>query len=163
MSKQTLNRQRVTLLIVGAALAAVISGALLVAAFAAAPVYADVPVLPQIFSGTVEINGQPAHVGTHIEARGTNVAVRIPGNPITTTVAGKYGANAFDLKLAVQGSPTNPVTNGTPIEFYINGVKAECAVPGGSWQSSYPFQAEAITELNLRVHLFYTYLPIILR
>jgi hypothetical protein len=147
MGKQSLNRQRVALLIVGA---------VLVAAFAAAPVYADVPVLPQIFSGTVEINGQPAPVGTRIEARGTNVEVGIPGNPITTTVVGKYGAGAFDLKLAVQGKATNPVTNGTPIEFYINGfngAKAECAVPGGPWQSSYPFQSGATTELNLKVNL----------
>jgi hypothetical protein len=151
MGKQTPNRQRVTFLIAGAAMVAVFAGALLVAAFAAAPVYADVPVLPQIFSGTVEINGQPAPAGTRIEARGTNVEIGIPGNPITTTVVGKYGANAFDRKLAVQGKG---LVDGTPIEFYINGYngsKAECAVPGGPWQSSYPFQSQAVTELNLKV------------
>ena len=50
--------------------------------------------------------------------------------------------------------------DGSPIEFYINGFKAECAVPGGPWQSSFPFQSQAITELNLKVHLFHTFLPL---
>ena len=139
MGKQSLNRHRVALLIVGA---------VLVAAFAAAPVYAQVPVIPQAFYGTVEINGQPAPVGTVVEARGTNVKTGIRANPLTTTEVGKYsGPSGNDIKLAVQGN----ITNGTPIEFYVNGVKAECAVPGGPWQSSYPFQSEAVTELNLRV------------
>ena len=86
--------------------------------------------------------------------------IGIPGNPITTTVVGQYGATAFDLKLAVQGQG---LVDGTPIEFYINGFKAECAEPGGPWQSSYPFQSQAVTDLNLRVHLYYTFLPLILR
>ena len=50
--------------------------------------------------------------------------------------------------------------DGSPIEFYINGFKAECAVPGGPWQSSFPFQSQAVTELNLKVHLFYVFLPL---
>ena len=139
MGKQSLNRHRVALLIVGA---------ILVAAFAAAPVYAQVPVIPQAFYGTIEINGQPAPVGTVVEARGPNVKTGIRANPLTTTEAGKYsGPSGNDIKLAVQGN----ITNGTPIEFYVNGVKAECAAPGGPWQSSYPFQSEAVTELSLRV------------
>jgi hypothetical protein len=139
MGKQSFNRQRVALLIVGA---------VLVAAFAAAPVYAQVPVFPQAFYGTVEINGQPAPVGATIEARGTNVRIGIPGNPITTTEVGKYsGPSGNDIKLAVQGK----LTDGSPIEFYVNGVKAECAVPGGPWQSSFPFQSRAVMELKLRV------------
>ena len=59
MGKQTIKQKRVALLIVGA---------LLVAVFAAAPVYAQIPVPPQAFYGTVEISGQPARVGTIVEA-----------------------------------------------------------------------------------------------
>jgi hypothetical protein len=114
----------------------------------AATFAALIPAFPQAFYGTVFVNGQPAPLGASIEARGTNVKNGIPGNPITTTEAGKYGGpTAFDLKLVVQGN----LTDGSAIEFYINGVKAECAVPGGSWQSSYPFQSVATTELNLRL------------
>ena len=114
----------------------------------AATFAALIPAFPQAFYGTVFVNGQPAPVGASIEARGTNVRIGIPGNPITTSEVGQYGGpTAFDLKLVVQGN----LTDGSPIEFYINGVKAECAVPGGPWQSSYPFQSGATTELNLRV------------
>jgi hypothetical protein len=149
MGKQTINRLRVALLI---------AGALLVAVFAAAPVYAQFPVL-QGFYGTVEISGQPARVGTIVEARGTNVIIGTAGNPITTTLVGQYGSKDSLVKLTVQGD----LVDGSAIEFYINGFKAECAVPGGPWQSSFPFQSQALTELNLKVHLFYTFLPLILR
>jgi hypothetical protein len=139
MGKQSLSQQSLALLIVGA---------VLVAAFAATPIYAQVPVIPQAFYGTVVINGEPAPVGTTIEARGTNVKTGLQGNPLTTIEVGKYGGRSIsDLKLAVQGN----LTGGTAIEFYINGVKADCAVPGGPWQSSFPFQSEAVTELNLSV------------
>jgi hypothetical protein len=152
MGKQTMNQKRVALLIVGA---------LLVAVFAAAPVYAEDPPLPQAqqFYGTVEISGQPARVGTILEARGANVEIG-PGNPITTTLVGQYGSKDLSYpKLTVQGD----LADGSPIEFYINGFKAECAVPGGPWQSSFPFEPQAITELNLKVHLYRVFLPIVRR
>ncbi|MEM3434177.1 MAG: Ig-like domain-containing protein [Candidatus Methanomethyliaceae archaeon] len=106
------------------------------------------PQLPHAFYGTVEINGLPAPVGTEIKATGAGVLVPAPGNPIQVTVAGRYGGpGGFDPKLIVQGN----VTNGTPLSFWVNGVRAQCAVPGGPWQDTFPFQAGAVTELNLRV------------
>ena len=111
-------------------------------------VYAQPP-LPHAFYGTVEINGEPAPVGTVVEARGEGVLTGIEGNPITVTEAGKYGGpGGLDPKLVVQGD----VENGTPIEFYVNGVRAECYDPAaGEWVDTYPFESGAVTELNLRV------------
>ena len=128
-------------------------------------VYAQPP-LPHAFYGTVEINGEPAPVGTVVEARGEGVLTGIKGNPITVTEAGKYGGpGGLDPKLVVQGD----VENGTPIEFYVNGVRAECYDPAaGEWVDTYPFESGAVTELNLRVGAAPTpasvvYLPIILK
>ncbi len=94
MDKQTVNQNRADF-DHGRTFGGGFASWFLITALTAAPVYADVPVLPQIFSGTVEINGQPTRVGIRIEARGTNVEIGIPGNPITTTVVGQYGATAF--------------------------------------------------------------------
>ena len=106
------------------------------------------PPPPHVFYGSAEVNGQPAPVGAMVEARGAGVKTGIPGNPVVVTVAGQYGWSAQGCyPLMVQGE----VEDGTPIEFFIDGVKAECAVPGGPWQSSYPYQAGMFTELNLRV------------
>ena len=106
------------------------------------------PSLPHAFYGAVEINGQPASVGAQVEARGAGVLTGVDGNPITVTVAGRYGGpGGFDPKLVVQGQ----IANGTPIYFYVNGAPAECAVPAGPWHASYPFNSGAVTELNLRV------------
>lgn len=134
---------------------------LLVATFAAIPTHAQQPPpLPQAFYGAVEINGQPAPVGARIEARGEGVKTGIGGNPLLTTVAGKYGGPTInDPKLGVQGD----VQDGTPITFYINGVAAECSEPGGAWQASYPFASGAITELNLKARIYGIYLPAIIR
>jgi len=64
------------------------------------------------------------------------------------TQAGRYGGpGGFDPKLVVQGQ----VADGTPVEFYVDGVRAQCAVPGGPWQESFPFKSGTITELNLEV------------
>ena len=100
------------------------------------------PQLPHYFYGTVSIDGQPAPVGTIIEAKGTNV-VNADFNPITTTEAGHYGSSdplADVPRLLVQGSSDNNIEDGTIITFFVNGVQAnETAsyVPGG------------VTELNL--------------
>ncbi len=147
MSKRSLNLRSVARLMTGAASMGVLA-AVLMAALAATPVHAQVPVVPQAFYGTIEIDGQPAPAGAAVEARGTNVKTEIVGNPITTTEAGKYGGPLLsNVKLIVQGN----VSDGSALEFYINGVKAECALPGGSWQSSYAFLSRDVTALNLRV------------
>jgi hypothetical protein len=105
------------------------------------------PPLPQAFFGTVEVNGQLAPVGVQIEARGADVKTGILGNPLVTTVAGRYGGPTLsEPKLGVQGR----IEDGARIEFYIDGVKAECARPGDTWQGSYPFTSGVVTELNLR-------------
>ncbi|MGA9349129.1 MAG: hypothetical protein WBW48_10030 [Anaerolineae bacterium] len=114
---------------------------------ATTPAAVQPPPIPHSFYGAVEINGEPAPVGTQVEARGTGVLTGMLGNPITVTQVGQYGGpGGFDPKLAVQGQ----VADGTPIEFYVDGVRAQCAVPGGPWQESYPFSSGAVTELNLR-------------
>ena len=105
------------------------------------------PPLPQAFFGSIEINGQPAPVGAQIEARGAGVKTGILGNPLVTTVAGRYGGRTLsEPKLGVQGN----IEDGALIEFYIDGVKAECARPGDTWQGSHPFTSGVVTELNLR-------------
>ena len=113
------------------------------------PVSAQGPVLPHAFLGTVEIAGQPAPVYTQVEGRGKDVLTGIPYNPLITEEAGKYGKpGGFDPKLLVQGPD---IADGTPIEFYVNGVKAQCQEPGGQWKDSFPFKAGGVTILNLRV------------
>ena len=151
MANHSQHLQHATLLIVGV---------VLIAAITATPTQAQQPPpWPQEFYGSVEVNGQPAAVGAQIEARGAGVTIPAPNNPLTVTVAGRYGGPTFgDPKLAVQGI----IAVGTPVEFYVDGVKAECARPGGPWQSSYPFTAGDITELNLRVK-HRLYLPLVLR
>ena len=111
------------------------------------------PSLPHAFFGTVEIAGQPAPVGAQVEARGQDVRTGLVGNPIEVSQVGQYGgAGGFDPKLVVQGS----VNEGAAIEFYVNGVRAECAVPGGQWLDSYPFESGGVTELSLRAGLLDT-------
>jgi len=125
-------------------------GALLVLTLIAIPVAAaqQPPALPHAFFGTLEVNGAPAPAGTKVEARGTGVRTGLLGNPIITTEKGKYGgASLYEAKLVVQGS----MEAGDPIEFFVNGTRAECAVPNGTWQSSYPFRSGDVTQLLLRV------------
>ena len=138
MAKQTLRHA-----------ALLIVGAVLVAAFTATKAHAQQPPpVPHAFYGAVEVYGQPAAVGAQIEARGAGVKVGILGNPLSVTVAGRYGGPTFgEPKLGVQGK----ITDSTPIEFYVDGMKAECARPDGPWQSSYPFSSGVVTLLNLRV------------
>ncbi len=125
-----------------------IFGAVLAATFTATPAIAQVPEPPQAFYGTAEVNGSPAPVGAQVEARGAGVKVGIQGNPIQVTVAGRYGGRTIaEPKLGVQGS----IQTNAPIEFFVDGVKAQVAVPGGEWQDSYAYQAGVVTELNLRV------------
>ncbi len=109
---------------------------------------AQPPPPPHAFFGEVIINGQPAPAGTVIEGRGEGIRLGIPGNPITTTVAGRYGGPLLqEPKLIVQGR----VADGLALEFYVNGARAACAPLGGNWQDTFPFQASGLTPLNLRV------------
>ena len=108
------------------------------------------PALPHAFYGSVEIDGEPAPVGTKIEAYeadGDRIRVGLEGNPIITTEAGKYGGSGpMDVKLIVQGD----VPDGTPIAFKVDGAGAECYVDG-EWGDTFPFEAGGVTELDLRV------------
>ena len=108
----------------------------------AIPVYADgapppVPV-PQAFYGTVEVNGDPAPVGTEVEARGDGVLTGVDGNPVVIIIDGKYGSldDPFGPKLIVQGD----IADGTTLTFYVNGVAAGQTA---EWHSG------EITEINL--------------
>ena len=106
----------------------------------AAPVYAeDIPALPEAFYGNLSINGNPAPIGTIVEAVGTGVRTGIEGNPIITTVTGAYGSsNPLGTKLVVQGD----IADGTLIQFYVNNVlAAQTAV----WHSG------TASQLNLTV------------
>ncbi len=118
----------------------VICSLALVLAAWAMPVHAQVPPMPHNFYGNLTINGNPAPVGTKVEARGTGVITGIPGNPITTTKEGKYGdpADPFVQRLIVQGD----ISQGTPIKFYINGVDTG---------QTHPFQSDEMTRLDLSV------------
>jgi hypothetical protein len=109
----------------------------------ATPVNAQVPPLPHAFYGAVEINGDPAPVGTTVEVRGEGVVTGIEGNPITVTEAGKCGGPGdSDPKLVVQGD----IEEGTILTFYVKrptDVNFVAAQPTAEWHS------KAITELNL--------------
>ena len=116
------------------------------------------PPLPHAFYGAVQINGKPAPVGTRIEARGVGVLTGIENNPVSVIEQGRYGGRTSTVpKLVVQGD----VQEDAAMAFYINGIRAEVAVPGGSWQQTYPFSSGAITELNLRATIYSLYLPYI--
>ena len=125
-------------------------GLILVATFPATIVSAQdqPPPVPHAFFGSVQVNGQPAPVGASVEARGENVLIGNQGNPFIVTLAGQYGGPARnEAKLIVQGR----LQDDQPIEFYVNGVKAQCAKPGEPWQDSYPFIQGVVTQLNLKV------------
>ena len=86
------------------------------------------------------------NVGARIEAQAAGMRTDAPYNPLAVTTAGQYGGpDVFDLKLVLQGE----ITEGTPIVFFVDGVKAYCAGPDGFWRSSYPFQAGDVTQLRL--------------
>jgi hypothetical protein len=86
------------------------------------PAYANGTLaLPHAFYGRVFINGNPAAIGTIVEARGEGVATGIAGNPITTIVSGIYGtSNPFEPRLIVQGD----IEEGATLTFYVNDVSS---------------------------------------
>jgi hypothetical protein len=133
-----------------------IFASVLIAAFAAFPAYAQgvPPSPPHAFFGTVTVNGQPAPVGAQVEARGPEVLTDPECNPIAVSVAGRYGGpTGAELKLCAQGD----IADDTPIQFFVDGVKAQCAYVDpdsgvqGPWGDSYPFESGVVTQLNLMV------------
>ena len=113
------------------------------------PTPPDIPPIPHAFYGRVMIHGLPAPVGTTILARGFNVRENVPGNPLVTIADGKYGGPwGLEPKLVVQGH----IADGTLIEFYVNGEKANCKTPSTlAWGDDYPFQAGDVTQLDLNI------------
>ncbi len=105
------------------------------------PVYAngDPPLaIPHAFYGTVEVNGDPAPVGTEVEARGDGVLTGVDGNPVVIIADGKYGNldDPFELKLFVQGY----IAEGATLTFYVSGVATGQTA---EWHSG------EVTEVNL--------------
>ena len=89
------------------------------------PAYATDGVLPpapvpHAFYGAIEINGEPAPIGTEIEARGEGVLTGVGGNPVIVTIDGRYGSldDPFEPKLIVWGE----VAEGATLTFYVNSV-----------------------------------------
>ena len=106
------------------------------------------PPPPHAFFGEVTVNGQPVPVGASVEGRGEGIRTGLPGNPITISEPGRYGGPSVrEPKLVAQGW----VAEGLALTFYVDGVRAECAPPGGAWGESFPFQPGGVTPLNLRV------------
>jgi hypothetical protein len=105
----------------------------------------------QTFYGNVTIDGEPAPEYTVIQASGPGVRSNITGNPVATQTDGSYGsANATAQKLVVKGC----IEDGAPLAFSVDGVPAEVSeinTSGGPWQSTHPFRAGGVTNLNLRV------------
>ena len=114
-------------------------GLCLLVGFPTIPALADVPALPHAFYGTVEINDNPASIGTTVKAMGPGVRANIAGNPITVTETGKYGGpGGLDPKLVVQGD----IEEGTTITFFVNDVSTGQTA---EWHSG------EVTELPLSV------------
>jgi hypothetical protein len=108
------------------------------------------PQLSHAFYGNVTIDTEPAPEYTIVLAVGPGVRSNITGNSVTTQTDGSYGsADVTAQKLVVQGC----IEDGTPIAFYVDGIQAEIydVNTSGPWQSTYPFSAGEVTNLNIRV------------
>ena len=102
------------------------------------------------FCGNVTVDGNPAPENTTILAVGPGVRSDSSENPAVTQQDGSYGsAGDASRNLVVRGA----IENGTPLAFYIDGVRAEvCSANStGTWKSGYPFSAGEVTCLDLRV------------
>jgi len=102
------------------------------------------------FHGNMTIDGGSAPESTSILAVGPGVRSNTAENPVMAMSDGSYGlAGVTSAKLFVKGC----IENGTPLSFYVDGVRAEVcdAGAGGQWQSTFPFMAGAETNLDLRV------------
>jgi hypothetical protein len=104
----------------------------------------------QSFFGRVTIDGKPAPADTMLSVEGEGVRSNTTGNPAATRADGSYGSiNDSAQSLQVQGC----LEDGALLTFYADGVQAEVseANTSGSWQSTWPFRAGEVTNLNLRV------------
>jgi hypothetical protein len=134
-------------------ISALILGMVLLVLFvipAAAESTSAAPQLPHAFIGMVEVEGLSAPDGLIVEAVGPGIRSNTQGNPVTTLTGGVYGRIGMaEQKLLVQGD----IESGTPIEFYVGGVKAEVfpVATNGSWLEAYPYLPGEVTELNLRI------------
>jgi hypothetical protein len=102
------------------------------------------------FYGNLTIYDEPAPEYTMVVAAGPGVRSNITGNPVAVETNGSFGsADNTTQKLIVQGC----IEDGAPIAFFVNGVAAEVYDfnTSGPWQSSYPFSAGGVTNLNIRV------------
>jgi PKD repeat protein len=117
------------------------------------PVSTAIPVQPHEFYGTAVLaGGQPVPAGTEIEAFAAGGLTGVQGNPVTVSVAGRYGgSDSFSQRLEVMGS----IQDKAPISFYIGGVRAEVYDVNASsgWLATYPFHSGGLTELNLRTNM----------
>jgi uncharacterized protein YfaP (DUF2135 family) len=99
------------------------------------PVYAEgVPPLPHAFYGSVEIDGQPAPIGTVVSAGGEGIETTTLQNPITTTVEGSYGIDSKMLLVQAE--------EGADVDFYVNGIPTGQTI---AWESG------ATTRVDLSV------------
>lgn len=108
------------------------------------------PQLPHAFIGIVEVEGLSAPDGLVVEVVGPGVQSGISGNPVSTLSGGVFGRLGMtEQKLLVQGD----VESGTPLEFYVGGVKAEVfpVATNGPWLEAFPYIPGEVTELNLRI------------
>jgi hypothetical protein len=118
------------------------------------------PALPHEFFGKVFVGDSPAPMGVEVEAVGPGVyslqvelegrMITVKGNPVATQSGGVYGGSGMsEQKLIVQGD----IEPGTPLEFYIGGVKAAVypVSMNGPWKENYSYYPGEITELNLRI------------
>jgi len=113
----------------------------------------DQSMMTQEFYGTVETAGSPAETGILIEAKGAGVLTGTDGNPIPVTVAGSYGGPGYDdRKLIVEGS----IVPGSPLEFYVQGIRAEVSTDKAIWTAIFPFSSGSTTQLHLRISDFLT-------
>ncbi|MFC1904452.1 hypothetical protein ACFLXT_01600 [Chloroflexota bacterium] len=96
--------------------------------------------IPHAFYGNLyTTGGEPAPAGIAVTAEVNGVTA--VSEPLTTTEVGKYGGpNPGDPKLIVQGD----ITNGTPIEFYVEGILATPSDPDKA-----RFYSSEVTELDL--------------
>ena len=105
------------------------------------------PVKLQAFYGTAKVSGNPAQAGMLVEARGEGVLTGTGENPVAVVTEGIYGGSgSYERKLIVEGT----VVADSPLEFYIDGVRAEVSIDNSTWTSTFPFSSGTITQLHLR-------------
>ncbi len=108
------------------------------------------PQLPHTFWGTTYVGESPAAQGVEVIAVGPGVISGVAGNPVKTLAGGVYGETGMSSqKLLVQGD----IEPGTPVEFYVGGVKAEVnpvSTPG-VWKTNYSYVPGEDTQMNLRI------------